>query len=313
MPSRALILAGGAYAVSALAFLTLGARGEWAFLLAFRGEKLLALTVVGAAVAISTLVFQTITGNRILTPAIMGFDALYVMIQTGLVFVLGGAGVAALGALPVFAAETALMVAAASLLFTFVMGRGDDMNRMVLTGIVFGILLRSLSALMGRMIDPSEYAFVQAASYARFTSVDGDLLRIAVIVVLGVGALVLTQARRLDVVALGRATALTLGVEHERAARRLMWLVTLLVAVSTALVGPIVFFGLLVSALTYQLAGTWRHAVLLPLSALIAAALLVASQTLFERVLSLQSSVFVVIEALGGLVFLYLVLRRVPR
>jgi len=313
MPSRALILAGAAYAASALAFLTLGARGDWGFLLLFRGEKLLALSTVGAAVALSTLVFQTITGNRILTPAIMGFDALYVMIQTALVFLLGGVGFASLGALPVFALETALMVAAATGLFTFVMGRGDDMNRLVLTGIVFGILLRSLSALMARMIDPSEYAYVQAASYARFTNVDGDLLWIAVAVVLAVGALVLAQARRLDVLALGRATALTLGVAHERAARRLMWLVTLLVAVSTALVGPIVFFGLLVSAVTYQIAGTWRHAVLLPLSALIAAALLVASQTLFERVLSLQSSVFVVIEALGGLVFLYLVLRRTPR
>ncbi|MGR3455946.1 iron chelate uptake ABC transporter family permease subunit [Pseudooceanicola sp.] len=313
MPSRALILAGAVYAASALAFLTLGARGDWGFLLLFRGEKLLALSTVGAAVALSTLVFQTITGNRILTPAIMGFDALYVMIQTALVFLLGGVGFASLGALPVFALETALMVAAATGLFTFVMGRGDDMNRLVLTGIVFGILLRSLSALMARMIDPSEYAYVQAASYARFTNVDGELLWIAVAVVLAVGALVLAQARRLDVLALGRATALTLGVAHDRAARRLMWLVTLLVAVSTALVGPIVFFGLLVSAVTYQIAGTWRHAVLLPLSALIAAALLVASQTLFERVLSLQSSVFVVIEALGGLVFLYLVLRRAPR
>ena len=89
-----------------------------------------------------------------------------------------------------------------------------------------------------------------------------------------------------------------------------MVLVTLLVAVSTALVGPIVFFGLLVSAIAHQLAGTWRHATLLPLAALIAAGLLVLCQALFERVLQLQSTVTVVIEGVGGLVFILLLFRR---
>ena len=313
MPSKSLVIAGAAYAAAALAFLTLGARGDWGFILAFRGEKLLALTVVGVAIAVSTVVFQTITANRILTPAIMGFDALYITIQTVLVFALGSTGLIALQGLLLFAVETAVMVAAASALFLFVLRRSDDMGRMVLTGIVFGILLRSLSSLLTRMIDPNEYAVIQVASHARFNAVDSQLLWVSIAVVAAVTLALALRVRRLDVMALGRQAAMTLGVAHEREARWLMFLITLLVAISTALVGPVVFFGLLVSAVTYQIAGSWRHAVLLPLSALIAATLLIASQTLFERVLSMQSSVLVVIEALGGIVFLTLVFRRLPQ
>ena len=42
------------------------------------------MLLVGYAIAVSTVLFQTITDNRILTPSIMGFDSLYRLIQTSL-------------------------------------------------------------------------------------------------------------------------------------------------------------------------------------------------------------------------------------
>ena len=68
-------------------FMTLEARGSWSFIIPFRGRKVLGMALVGLHAA-STVMFQTITNNRILTP-IMGFDALYMLIQTCLVFFLG--------------------------------------------------------------------------------------------------------------------------------------------------------------------------------------------------------------------------------
>lgn len=310
---RPLVAASCALALVCLCFLTIGARGDWGFVLAFRGEKLVALLVVATAVAWSTIVFQTVTGNRILTPSIMGFDALYVLIQTSLVFALGGVGFAALGQRLQFGIETALMLGAALTLFAILLRRSDDLGRLVLTGIVVGILFRSLSSLLNRLIDPSEFAVVQAASFARFNAVNGDILWIAGIATTICVAVLARHCARLDVIALGRETAIGLGVDHDREARRLMGLVAILVSVSTALVGPVVFFGLLVSALAHAFAGTWRHAVLLPLSALVSAIILVGSQTVFERVLSLETSVAVVIEGLGGLVFLGLVLKGASR
>ena len=306
MPLRLLFVGLAAYVFSAFLFLTLDVRADWGFILAFRGPKLVALTVVAVAVAVSTLVFQTITANRILTPAILGFDALYVLIQTVLVLFIGGAGRSGLHGLPLFTLEAGLMVVLALLLFHALLRRSHDLNRLVLTGIVLGILLRSISSLISRLIDPSEYAFVMANSYAGFNNVDLDLLWIACGVTATLVLVIWFRSRQLDVVALGADTSRVLGVEHRLEARRLMTAVSLLVAVSTALVGPIVFFGLLVCAITYLLAGTWRHAILLPLSALFGASLLITCQTLFERVLNLQSNVLVVIDGAGGLIFLYL-------
>ncbi|MDK3019813.1 iron chelate uptake ABC transporter family permease subunit [Pseudodonghicola flavimaris] len=308
--ASALILAGLALAVACLAYLSLGARGDWGFVLMFRGARLVALLTVALAVALSTMVFQTLAANRILTPAIMGFDALFLLGQSLLVFTLSGVGVAALGAYVTFGLETAVMLLAALLLFGTLLRRGQDISRMILTGIVFGILFRSLTQLLNRMIDPNEFTMIQSAAFARFNNVPEGLTWITAGLTVAVGIWLMSKHRQLDVMALGRAASMTLGVDHDRQTRRLLAAVALLVSVSTALVGPIVFFGLLVSALAHGLAGSWRHAVLLPLSALLAGCILVASQTLFERVLHLQTSVAVVIEALGGLVFLAMILRR---
>ncbi len=75
--------------VSSVLFLTLGVT-DWEFALALRGKKLLALLTVGFAIGTSTLLFQTLTHNPILTPALLGFDALYVLIKSLLVFFFGG-------------------------------------------------------------------------------------------------------------------------------------------------------------------------------------------------------------------------------
>ncbi|MDP3523316.1 MAG: iron chelate uptake ABC transporter family permease subunit, partial [Hoeflea sp.] len=78
--------------------MTVNLRGDLWFAMELRSVRLLALMQVALSVALSTLVFQTITGNHILTPSIMGMDALYILIQTSLVFALGGLGYAGLHA-----------------------------------------------------------------------------------------------------------------------------------------------------------------------------------------------------------------------
>ena len=48
-----------------------------------RVRKTIAMLLVGASIAVSTVIFQTITNNRILTPSIIGLDAVYMFIKTG--------------------------------------------------------------------------------------------------------------------------------------------------------------------------------------------------------------------------------------
>jgi len=62
---------------------------NYQFFLSRRIPKVIAIVLAAMAIGSSSLVFQTITNNRILTPSILGFDSLYVMIQVLLVAAFG--------------------------------------------------------------------------------------------------------------------------------------------------------------------------------------------------------------------------------
>ncbi|MBW7921453.1 MAG: iron chelate uptake ABC transporter family permease subunit [Rubellimicrobium sp.] len=309
-----LALPGLALLVACALFLCWGLSGRVWFILELRAVKLLALVVVGASVGVGTVLFQTVTGNRILTPGILGFDSLFLFLQTLLVMGLGGIGFAGLPATPKFLIEAALMMVAATALFGLLVLRGPrDLTRVLLIGVVLGALLRSLAALMQRLMDPSEFAMVQGAMFASFGSVDRASLAVTTALVVPMLALAFALAPRLDVMALGRTRAVALGLRFDLLTLGILALVAGLTAVGTALVGPISFLGLLVAALAHGVTGSHRHAALLPAAAMIGAGVLVIGQWLFERVLVQQSSLAVVIEFLGGLVFLALVIKGARR
>jgi len=291
-------------------YLLWGIGANWRFVLGLRASKLAGMLVVGASIAVATILFQTVSQNRILTPAIMGFDALYVLLQTALVAGLGVTGFAMLPVGAKFAAEVAVMAVAAMALFGLLLGRGaQDIARMILTGVILGILFRSLAGFLARVMDPNAFAIVQTESFASFSRIDGALLPWAA----GAAVLAMLAAfrlcSRLDVIALGRPVAVSLGLRYEAMTFAALALVAVLVSVSTALVGPVTFFGLIVSGLAHSLIASARHALLLPAAALIGGAILVIGQLVFERVLGMQSALSVVVEFTGGLFFLWLLLK----
>ncbi|MFV1599157.1 MULTISPECIES: iron chelate uptake ABC transporter family permease subunit [unclassified Phaeobacter] len=280
------------------------------YILGLRMTKLAGLLCVGAAVGLATVLFQTLSQNRILTPSIMGFDALFLLTQSVLVAVFGLAGMVQLSGFAGFALDTAVMMAAALLLFTSLLRRTrGDIQLLILVGVVIAVLLRTLAGFLQRLMDPSAFAVVQGRMFAQFGSIDRTALLAALVVILPVALWLLRRSALLDVVALGRNQARSLGVRYDRLHLQLLCVIAALVSVSTALVGPLAFLGLLVTSLAHSLMQSHRHALLLPASALIAALVLVAGQTLFERLLDLQSSLAIVIEFCGGLLFIVLLLK----
>lgn len=297
--------------ISCACFLTLGANGNWGFVLPLRAAKLAALLLVAYAVGASTLLFQTLTNNPILTPSILGFDALYVFLQTLLVAMLGSVDYTQLPSLGKFGLELAAMISGSLLLFqTLLWQGGRDLTRMILIGVIFGILFRSLSSLLQRLIDPEEFAVAQAYTFASFNTVNQSLLGIGAAILLGSAFFIWRERHRLDVHLLGRDQAINLGIAYTRHTVWVLVWIAVLVATATALVGPVSFFGLLVVALTNHFSASFKHAVRLPLVFLIAAVLLVAGQTMFEHVLGMKAVLSVVVEFTGGLVFLWLVLKK---
>lgn len=294
-----------------VAFMTLGANGQWSFVIPFRGGKLLAMLLVAYAVAVSSVLFQTITHNRILTPAIMGFDALYLLIQAVVVFGFGQAAATVSHPVAAFLLEVCAMTAFACLLFRWLFSDAvRSLHLMMLVGIIFGLLFRSLSSFVVRLIDPNEFLVLQDRMFASFNSVRVELLPIAFGAVCAASFFVWRMRRRYDVLALGRDIALNLGVNYRRTLMVTLAAIAVLVSVSTALVGPVTFFGLLVSNLAYQAMGSDRHRYTVPAATLLSVIFLVGGQTLLERVLGLNTTVSVVIEFVGGVMFLVLILRR---
>ncbi|MFC5928860.1 enterobactin ABC transporter permease [Cryobacterium melibiosiphilum] len=300
--------------ITVVAFFTVGAQGDWSFVLPFRGRRLAALVLVGFAIAVSTVIFQTITENRILTPSILGFDALFALIQTVLVFVVGSSALGSIPPVAQFAGEVVLMVVLSTLLFRWLFGGARrSIHLLVLVGIVCGVFFRSIASFMARLIDPNEFTVLQDRLFASFNAVEPDLLLISAVLLAAASVLLWRMRHDLDVLTLGRDLSTVLGVDHRHLVLRLLIIVSVLVSVSTALVGPITFFGLLVASLAYQVTGSHRHSANLPVAVALAVVALVGGQTVLEHVFGLATVLSVIIEFIGGIVFILLVLKGARR
>ncbi|MBB5599196.1 iron chelate uptake ABC transporter family permease subunit [Neomicrococcus lactis] len=291
-------------------FMTLDLKGNIGYILPRRAVKVGAMVLAAVAVGVSTLLFQTVTNNKILTPSIMGFDALYGLLQTSLVFTLGGSAWVAAPEAFKFVIELGLMIVFASVLYRWLFTGGNkSLHLTLLIGIVFGTFFRGISALLQRLMDPSEYIILQDLFFASFNQVDPTVLGIATLIV-GIACFFAWRMRStLDVMALGRDVSINLGVAHKSVVSRVLILCTALVATSTALVGPVTFFGLLVVSIGYLICRSYQHAWLLPIVCLLGVISLVAGQLILENVFGFASALSLVIEFVGGILFIVLLLK----
>lgn len=300
------VLAIAAVGLAAL-FMTYDLKGSLSFALELRSRKLMALVLVGVAIAHSSVLFHTMTQNRILTPSLIGFDALYELIQISAAWFLGTQAFVRIDVRMRFAFEVVVMLVFAFALHrVFFTRQSQDLFLAVLVGIVLGAMFTSLGSLVSRLIDPNEYITLQDLLFANFSSVERDLLGVSTVVVIAVVVATIPLLRRLDVLALGTPTATNLGVDHRRLINLALVAVVVLVSVATALVGPMTFLGLLVSNLAYRLTGTFRHRYTLATAGLIAVVALVGGQFLLERVFHSTTRLSIIVSFIGGLYFIVL-------
>ncbi|WJY97038.1 iron chelate uptake ABC transporter family permease subunit [Corynebacterium fournieri] len=287
-----------------------GTRGYW-LIAQRRMTSVIAMALVALCQAVATVAFQTVTNNRIITPSIMGFEALYVAIHTATVYFLGAAGLANAHTLQMFVVQLVLMVGLSLVLYTWLLaGDNPNMHAMLLVGIVLGGGLGSVSTFMQRLLTPSEFDVLTARLFGSVNNADPQYYPLAVPLVVVAVALMLANSRRLNVLGLGRDVALNLGVNHKKHAIYTLVLVSVLMAISTALVGPMTFLGFLVATLAYQLADTYDHRYVFPLAALLGYCILAGAYFTMNHIFYAQGVVSIIIELVGGLTFLIVVLRK---
>ncbi|HWO96536.1 MAG TPA: iron chelate uptake ABC transporter family permease subunit [Bacillus sp. (in: firmicutes)] len=295
--------------VALFLFLDLGS--NWGYALPRRGKKILAIVVTGGVIAFSTMVFQTITNNRILTPSILGLDSLYLLVQTFVIFVFGSASLTASDKNINFIISVGMMVVFAGLLYKVLFKREEqNIYFLLLIGLIFGTFFGSLSSFMQVLIDPNEFLLVQDKMFASFNNVNTDLLIIAIIIVLLTIGYFWRFTKYLDVLSLGKEQAINLGVDYDYVVKRLLIVIAILVSVSTALVGPITFLGLLVANVTHEFLKTHQHKQLILGAVLISVIALVGGQLIVERVFTFSTTLSVIINFVGGVYFIYLLLKE---
>ncbi|MDB8790038.1 iron chelate uptake ABC transporter family permease subunit [Romboutsia sp. 1001216sp1] len=276
-----------------------------------RIPKLIAIVLTGGCIAFSSMIFQTITNNNILTPSVLGLDSLYILVQTLIVFIVGIDSKFIASKSHNFLLSVVIMVVASFVLYKKLFEKsGNNIFFLLLVGMIFGTLFKSMSTFMQVVIDPNEYATLQNSLHASFGNVNTEILLIASIILIAIIPFIYDELKYLDVLCLGKDNAINLGVDYDKVVKKMIIVVSILVSISTALVGPITFLGLLVVNITKQLLSTYKHSYLIVASILISISTLVGGQFLVERVFSFNTTLSVIINFVGGVYFIYLLLKE---
>jgi len=293
-------------------FLFLGLNpNSYQYALSRRIPKIIAIALTGGAIAYASMVFQTVTENRILTPSVLGLDAVYVFIQTILIFIVGSEAMARADHHMLFLVSVVAMVGFSVGVLGFILKKvKGNIYLLLLVGIVTGTFFRSASSFVQVIIDPNEFLVLQGRLFASFNNVNTRVLWISFVLLVAAMVYGMSKVKELDVLSLGRDHAINLGIDHKRLVNTMLILVAILISVSTALVGPITFLGILVTNLSRELLKTYQHSYLIPGAMLISASALVYGQLLVERIFVFSTPISVIINFIGGLYFIYLLVRE---
>lgn len=276
-----------------------------------RMKKVMAIVVVSYSIGFSTIIFQTITNNRILTPSIMGLDSLYIFIQTFVLFAFGTRELVVMSDLTDFIISLILMIVMSSFLFVFLFdGNKKNIFILMLNGIVVGTFFQGMSNFMQALLDPNEFLILQGKIFASFNNVNNNLLNICVAISIFCFLITIKDIKKLDVLSMGADHAINLGINYHYFVRKMFFVVSVLVAVSTVLVGPLIFLGLLIVNLSKELLKTYRHNIIILGTFLIGIISIIYSLFIVERILNYSTTISVIINFLGGIYFIYLILKE---
>lgn len=275
-----------------------------------RIPKVLAMIITALAIGAATIIFQSVINNTIVTPCLLGMNALYTFIHTSVVFVLGSGSILFTNDNLSFLVDLVLMGIIATVVYSWLFKMtGHNVLYVLLVGTVLTSFFSSIQSTLTRVMDPNEYDTLLTSLVASFSNINSGIIIFSVIILALIVVIFRKELALLDVITLGKEQAINLGVNYDRCIRRLLLAVTLCIAVATAMVGPISFLGLIIANISRQLLKTYRHTQLIAGAALMGVIALIGGQFIVERVFVYSIPISVFITVAGGIYFLYLILK----
>lgn len=275
-----------------------------------RIPKVIAMIITAFAIGAATIILQSVINNTIVTPCLLGMNALYTFIHTSVVFVLGSGSILFTNDNLSFLVDLVLMGIIATVLYSWLFKMtGHNVLYVLLVGTVLTSFFSSIQSTLTRVMDPNEYDTLLTSLVASFSNINSGIIIFSVIILALIVVIFRKELALLDVITLGKEQAINLGVDYDRCIRRLLLAVTLCIAVATAMVGPISFLGLIIANISRQLLKTYRHTQLIAGAALMGVIALIGGQFIVERVFVYSIPISVFITVAGGIYFLYLILK----
>ncbi|MBQ2922495.1 MAG: iron chelate uptake ABC transporter family permease subunit [Tyzzerella sp.] len=281
------------------------------YILSLRIPTLVVMLIASFAIGSASLIFQSIINNHIVTPCLLGMNAMYTLVHTAVIFVAGSGSILATSPNLSFAIDLIVMSVVATFTYSFMFEKtGNNVLYVLLIGTVLSSLFGSIQSTMIRVMDPNEYDALLTTLVADFNNVNVEVICFSLILLMALTIFLWKDLMLLDVITLGKEQAINLGVDYERTVRRLLLGVVLCIAVATAMVGPISFLGLIIANLARQLLKTHKHSQLILGSALMGMLAIIAGQLVSQHIFSYAVPISTFITIGGGVYFLYLLLFK---
>jgi iron complex transport system permease protein len=283
-------------------------RIEEVIVMQIRLPRILGGALVGIALAIAGVVYQGVFRNPMADPYVIGASS-GAALGAALAIVLGlGFSLFGINTVPIFAfvgcLSSVLMVYSISRI-----GSRVQTTTLLLVGLSVSIILSAivtyLQTIAGERLHALTFWIMGGFTYVEW----GDVFSILPFIIVGVGVIYL-HSRDLNLFVLGENEAQHLGVDIEKTKLILLFFSALVTAAAVSIGGLIGFTGLVIPHITRIVIGA-DHRILIPCSAIIAAAFMILCDCLARVVAApAELPVGVVTAMFGGPFFIYLLLRK---
>ena len=271
---------------------------------------LVGMVAAAILIAVLSLLFQTMTQSRILTPSMIGFDSVFVGTQTLLVFVFGSASKVFSNPYLNYLITAGAMILVSMLMYSAVLRKSrNNMVFLLMFGLVLSGVVRNGARYLQVIMTETDFNQVQAATNVTVNNMNTGIILLVLPIMACLLVVIMLRHRTYNVMCLGEDNAKSLGVNYSREINTGLILISVGMSIATALIGSLTFLGLLAVNIARELLKTHKHLPLFIISAGIAALTLIAGQAVVEL---LQGAVPVtaVIDLVGCSYMFRLILKE---
>ena len=174
-----------------------------------RIPKVIAMIITAFAIGAATIIFQSVINNTIVTPCLLGMNALYTLIHTSVVFVLGSGSILFTNDNLSFLVDLVLMGIIATVVYSWLFKMtGHNVLYVLLVGTVLTSFFSSIQSTLTRVMDPNEYDTLLTSLVASFSNINSEIIIFSVIILALIGVIFRKELALLDVITLGKEQAI---------------------------------------------------------------------------------------------------------